>query len=452
MSCGRWVVSASGIACKRNWKFVSASPTFQRVVENIERGKRALVSLKIHLESCINEQLKTNPPEMIRWWSYDYTEMNCVRVKCLVFLIPIYFCSIRETFRATRRLFRTMEEKIEVCNGHLPSDCVDKTWFPGSRIASDCNVYFHLLPSIHFTLKQFCNGTWISKAILFNFLLKILQTFRFPIHSERTAGNRRDTQTWQTKVALNSDKALLCWGRYTWRDIFDPSACAWVYCSHTQRGAGEWKSPKSRPFGWGKNKLHGFDPLFLLVDSSGIHFFYDNFPRSVTIHNLTITLAWDYSICKCLPGLNFTSVRFFLVEKRELEWDVEIESWYILNLVCSMQIIFIHQKLQNRFWSFPTFNPASGNIMKNLHYHPLHIVGISYYTMTLMLLVTKGYKQSCVAKKVPASTIAERLKKLLRKINCPPGPPPHSRVHPSNRSSQLSRFCYSLVKIKHKLQ
>ena len=178
-----------------NWKFVSASPTFQRVVENIERGKRALVSLKIRLESCINEQLKTNPPEMIRWWSYDYTEMNCVRVKCLVFLIPIYFYSIRQTFRATRRRFRTMEEKIEVCNGHLPSDCVDKTWFPGSRIASDCNVYFHLLPSIHFTLKQFCNETWISKAILFNFLLKILQIFRFPIHSERTAGNRRDTQT-----------------------------------------------------------------------------------------------------------------------------------------------------------------------------------------------------------------------------------------------------------------
>ena len=46
--------------------------------------------------------------------------------------------------------------------------------------------------------------------------------------------------------------------------IFDPSACAWVYYSHTQRGAGEWWSPKSRPFGWGKNKLHGFDPLFLL--------------------------------------------------------------------------------------------------------------------------------------------------------------------------------------------
>lgn len=192
MSCGRWVVSASGIACslKRNWKFLSASPTFQRVVENIERGKRALVSLKIRLASCINEQLKTNPPEMIRWWSYDYPEMNCVRVKCLVFLIPIYFCSIRQTFRATRRLFRNMEEKIEVCNGHLPSDCVDKTWFPGSRIASNCNVYFHLLPYIHFTLKQFCNGTWITKAILLNFLLKNLHTFRFPIHSERTAGNR----------------------------------------------------------------------------------------------------------------------------------------------------------------------------------------------------------------------------------------------------------------------
>ena len=55
--------------------------------------------------------------------------------------------------------------------------------------------------------------------------------------------------------------------------------------------------------------------------------------------------------------------------------------------------------------------------MKNLHYHPLHIVGISYYTTTLMLLVTKGYKQSCVVKKVSASTIAKRLKKLLRKIN-----------------------------------
>ena len=192
MSCRRWVVSASGIACglKRNWTFLSASPTFQRVVENIERGKRALVSLKIRLESCINEQLKTNPPEMIWWWSYDDTGMNCVRVKCLVFLILIHFFSIRQTFRATRRLFRTMEEKIEVCNGHLPADCVDETWFPGSRIASDCNVYFHLLPSIHFTLKIFYNGTWITKAILFNFLLKILHTFRFPIHSERTAGNR----------------------------------------------------------------------------------------------------------------------------------------------------------------------------------------------------------------------------------------------------------------------
>ena len=43
----------------------TASSTFQRVMENIERGKRALVSLKIRLESCINEQLKTNPPEMI---------------------------------------------------------------------------------------------------------------------------------------------------------------------------------------------------------------------------------------------------------------------------------------------------------------------------------------------------------------------------------------------------
>ena len=145
---------------------------------------------KIRLESYINEQLKTNPPEMIWWWSYDDTGMNCVRVKCLIFLILIYFCSIRQTFRATRLPFRTMEEKKEVCNGHLPPDCVDKTWFPGSRIASDCNVYFHLLPSVYFTLKQFCNGTWITKAILFNFLLKILQTFRFPIHSERTAGNR----------------------------------------------------------------------------------------------------------------------------------------------------------------------------------------------------------------------------------------------------------------------
>ena len=141
MSCGSWVVSASGIACslKRNWKFLSALPTFQRVVENIERGKRALVSLKIRLESYINEQLKTNPPEMIWWWSYDDTGMNCVRVKCLIFLILIYFCSIRQTFRATRRLFRTMEEKIEVCNGHLLPDCVDKTWFPGSTKASDCN-------------------------------------------------------------------------------------------------------------------------------------------------------------------------------------------------------------------------------------------------------------------------------------------------------------------------
>ena len=63
--------------------------------------------------------------------------------------------------------------------------------------------------------------------------------------------------------------------------------------------------------------------------------------------------------------------------------------------------------------------------MKNLHYHPLHIVGICFYTMTLMLLVTKGYKQSCVAKKVPASTIAERLLKLLRRINSPHGPPLH---------------------------
>ena len=33
----------------------------------------------------------------------------------------------------------------------------------------------------------------------------------------------------------------------------------------------------------------------------------------------------------------------------------------------------------------------------------------------------KSYKQSCVAKKVPASTIAEQLKKLLRRINSPPG-------------------------------
>ena len=105
--------------------------------------------------------------------------------------------------------------------------------------------------------------------------------------------------------------------------IFDPSACAWVYYSHTQRGAGEWWSPKSRPFGWGKNKLHGFDPIFLLVDSSRIHLFYDKFP-TVTIHNLpTPWLEIDsaglklYSICKsCLPGLNFKSVRL----RKERTW------------------------------------------------------------------------------------------------------------------------------------
>jgi len=186
----------------------------------------------------IEDKTTRNDLVMKLWWHW----MNCVRVKCLVFWIPIYFCSIRQTFRATRRLFRTMEEKIEVCNGHLPSDCVDKTWFPCSRNASDCNVYFHLLPSIHFTLKKFCNGTWITKAILFNFLLKILHTFRFPIHSERTAGNRGiHKRKWpSTATRLYYVEAG------TRDETFSIPVLVREFITHTQRGAGEWWSGQSQ--------------------------------------------------------------------------------------------------------------------------------------------------------------------------------------------------------------
>ena len=121
---------------KRNWKLLSALSTFQRVVENIERGKTALVSLKISIESCKNDKSTRNDLLMILWWYW-----NELRFVWNVWFSFHFQCSIRQTFSATRRLFRTMEEKIEVCNVHLPSDCVDKTWFPDSGIASDCNIY-----------------------------------------------------------------------------------------------------------------------------------------------------------------------------------------------------------------------------------------------------------------------------------------------------------------------
>ena len=138
-------------------------------------------------------------------WRYEWIAFG---VKRLVF---VSFYSNRQTIRATGCLFRTMLGKKEVCSIYLLSDCVDKTWFSGPSYASDCNLHLHIFPSFHFTLKKICNGIWITKAIRFNFLLKILYIFRFPIHSDRTAGNRAIRRLLQTKVGLNNNKALLCW-------------------------------------------------------------------------------------------------------------------------------------------------------------------------------------------------------------------------------------------------
>ena len=71
MSCGRWVVSASGIACnlKRNLKGpqciieISGGRGEHRTAEI----NTVLVYLQIRLESCENDKLRTNSQEMI-WW------------------------------------------------------------------------------------------------------------------------------------------------------------------------------------------------------------------------------------------------------------------------------------------------------------------------------------------------------------------------------------------------
>ena len=128
-----------------------------------------------------------------------------------------------------------LENKVEICNVHLPSDCVDKTWFPGPRNASDCNVHLHIFPSFHFTLKKVCSGIWVTKTILVNFLLKILCIFRFPIHSDRMAGNRAISSLLRTKVGLNNNKALLYWRVHVTKHSLPSCFCA---RHHTQKSFG----------------------------------------------------------------------------------------------------------------------------------------------------------------------------------------------------------------------
>ena len=193
-----------------------------------------------------------------------------------------------------------LEKKVEICNVHLPSDCVDKTWFPGSRNASDCNVHLHIFPSFHFTLKKVCSGIWVTKAILLNFLLKILCIFRFPIHSDRMAGNRAIRSLLRTKVGLQQQQSLIILKGT--RDETDPRAFAHVI------------TPRRRVLGcnrcfWDiRLRIYRLPNIYRLLQLVLTKFFKklavsvftgswsrDQVMQKANIHNLTIiALVWDW--------------------------------------------------------------------------------------------------------------------------------------------------------------
>ena len=128
-------------------------------------------------------------------------------------LVFVSFYRNSQTIRATRWIFRTMLAKKKRYVVYTYSLIVlIKLDFPAPAmpvIAMCTSTSLH--PPISLLLKKYAMESGLRRPFFSTSFWKILYIFRFPIHSDRMAGNRAIRSLLRTEVGLNNNKALLYW-------------------------------------------------------------------------------------------------------------------------------------------------------------------------------------------------------------------------------------------------